>query len=187
MDRTVSLSAGPLCIRFQSFQDRLSHTIELQCGDISIPLLESIEGSPADPWPVSPPMQQMVEECIGPGASPVLLGVGLSGNGHWSAAIESHADSTLKLDIACKNSKPSTWFGSRYRVLTEGMPGDATTFNLHSNSLVDPAGQSPWPIEVKVLIGSLHFCPGDQALTIRPDSSPETAMTHRWCFQVRIQ
>ena len=100
----VYLSAGALRVRYSKVRDRLSHTIGIVDGDIYLPLLESIEGSEEEPWPASPPMQQMVEECFTPGASPVLLGVGLSGNGHWSTAIESQKNHLLKFDIACKNS-----------------------------------------------------------------------------------
>lgn len=62
-------------------------------------------------------MQQIVEECFTPGAPPVLLGVGLSGNGHWSIAVETLDSKRLKFDVACKNSKNATWLGSQYRVL----------------------------------------------------------------------
>ncbi len=113
----TTLSAGMLCVQYSKSNDRLSHTIGILIDDSYLPLLESIEGSEEEPWPASPPMQQMVEECFSPGAPPVLLGVGLSGNGHWSIAVETLASKRLKFDVACKNSKNAAWLGSQYRVL----------------------------------------------------------------------
>ena len=103
MNATTSLSSGLLCVRYRRLGDRLAHEIGTIDGDSFYPVLESIEGTPVDAWPASPPMQQIVEESIGASLSPVLLGVGLSGNGHWSIAIESQNASSLKFDVACRN------------------------------------------------------------------------------------
>ena len=65
MSGTISLSAGSLCVRYHRTEDRLAHEIGIVAGDSFYPVLESIEGTPADSWPTSPPIQQIVEEIIG--------------------------------------------------------------------------------------------------------------------------
>ena len=174
----VYLSAGALTVRYSKLGDRLSHTIGIQDGDSYLPLLESIEGSPEEPWPASPPMQQMVAESFTPGASPVLLGVGLSGNGHWSTAIETQHSRLLKFDIACKNSKSSHSMGSEYRVLipTESGPRPDSIVLLIEGTQ---------RIEIGVTIGQLEFSESEHRLRVVPKSNPTSIQTHRWCYEIR--
>jgi len=177
----VSLTAGVLTVRYSKFRDRLSHTIGIIHGETLFPLLESIEGTEQEPWPASPPMQQMVEESFSPGASPVLLGVGLSGNGHWSTAIETQRDQLLKFDIACKNSKSSSWFGSEYRVLAAAQSGADGSVWMS----LDPI-QCETRIEISVPIGQLQFFVLEQKIRFSPLSDPSDILTHRWCYEIRL-
>src|SRR5436190_4759521 len=66
--------------------DRFAHIISLvnPHGDIQ-PLLESIEGTTADDWPSSPPLQSLSVEKL-PDGRPVALLVGMAGGSHWSAS-----------------------------------------------------------------------------------------------------
>ena len=183
----IALTAGTLSVRYTKFQDRLSHTIGIEIDDSYCAILESIEGSEEDPWPASPPMQQMVEECFTPGANPVLLGVGLSGNGHWSTAIETIDFKRLKFDIACKNSKSAAAFGSQYRALTHFQlsvqpTSNCVVFDLSEfgNSLISPR------IELRVSIGQLETLERDRTIRVLPISKPGEIRTHRWCYELGI-
>lgn len=181
----ISLSAGALSVRYFKLRDRLSHTIGIGDGDSYLPLLESIEGSEEEPWPASPPMQQMVEECFRPGTSPVLLGVGLSGNGHWSTAIESQNNHLLKFDIACKNSKLSTFFGSQYHVLTHVQAltrPNSIELLLEPEKL--PANFIYRRIECSVSIGRLEFSEAERRIRFSPNSQVSSIQTHRWCYEI---
>ena len=174
----ISISTGALSVRYSKLRDRLSHTVGIAVGDSYIPLLESIEGSEEEPWPASPPMQQMVEECFTPGTSPVLLGVGLSGSGHWSTAIETQNIGQLKFDIACKNTKSSTWFGSQYRLVAPIQP------SIHPNSigfLVESAR-----MELSMSIGRLDFSDAERSVRVSPISEPSSIQTHRWCYEISL-
>ncbi len=174
----ISLSAGALSVRYSKLRDRLSHTVGMVVGDSYIPLLESIEGSEEEPWPASPPMQQMVEECFTPGASPVLLGVGLSGNGHWSTAIDTQKNGRLKFDIACKNTKSSTWFGSQYRLLAPIQPSiRANSFEI----FIETAR-----MELSMSIGKLDFLDAERRVRVSPLSEPSLIQTHRWCYEISL-
>ncbi len=178
----VSLSAGALSVRYSKLRDRLSHTIGISHRDHFLPILESVEGTELEPWPVSPPMQQMVEESFVPGASPVLLGVGLSGNGHWSTAIETQSEQLLKFDVACKNSQSSSWFGSEYRVLTHATLGtwnESATLLMELDNLVAR-------IEIAAPIGQILCSIEEKIIRISPCSEPASIRTHRWCYEVKL-
>jgi hypothetical protein len=184
MNGTTSLSSGLLCVRYRRLGDRLAHEIGTIDGDSFYPVLESIEGTPVDAWPVSPPMQQIVEESMGASLSPVLLGVGLSGNGHWSIAIESQNASSLKFDVACKNSKPSLWFGSKYRVSTEWVVANAIISQIeliHSKPEFVPTR-----LQLLATIGQLRYDESDRTIAIVPASDPGKMLTHRWCYRIGI-
>ena len=182
MSGTTSLSAGLLYVRYGRLGDRLAHEIGTIDGDSFHPVLESIEGTPADVWPPSPPMQQIVEESIGVSLSPVLLGVGLSGNGHWSIAIESQNASLLIFDVACKNSKPSLWFGTKYRVSTEWVVANTTFSEIELNHLKTEF--DPYRIHLLATIGQLRYDESDRTIAIVPTSDPGKMLTHRWCYRI---
>jgi len=181
----IKLSAGMLSVRYAKFHDRLSHSIGIQVGDSYCPLLESIEGSEEEPWPASPPMQQVVEECFTPGAPPVLLGVGLSGNGHWSIAVETLDSKRLKFDIACKNSKSAQWLGSQYRVLVNCQKPERTLPNAIVLNVAEHGDTSTQcTIEMRVSIGQLDRLDSDLRFNVLPVSEPSEIRTHRWCFEI---
>ena len=183
----ISLTAGMLSVRYSKLADRLTHTIGMILGDTYIPFLEAVEGSAKDPWPPSPPMQQMVQESFTPDASPVLLGVGLSGNGHWSSAIETKVSRGLKFDIACKNSKSSTELGSRYRVLGTIQPSlrpNSVEIALAGANLI--ANNEITRIEFAVTIGRLDTRVAEGDIQVSPMSDPKLSQTHRWCYEVSL-
>ena len=179
----TTLSAGMLSVQYSKLRDRLSHTIGIFIDDSYLPLLESIEGSETEPWPASPPMQQIVEECFTPGASPVLLGVGLSGNGHWSIAVETLDSKRLKFDVACKNSKNAVWLGSQYRVLVSFQKFD---FSFPNSIFFDLEKYGEYRIEMRVSIGQLEILEADQRFQLLPVSEPSEIRTHRWCYEIGI-
>lgn len=183
----ISLTAGMLSVRYSKLPDRLTHTIGIILGETYVPVLEAVEGSAKDPWPPSPPMQQMVQESFTPDANPVLLGVGLSGNGHWSSAIETKDSRGLKFDIACKNSKSSTELGSRYRVLGTIQPSvrpNSVEIVLAAENRI--ANNEITRIELEVTMGRLHTLVAEGDIKVSPTSDPRLSQTHRWCYEVRF-
>jgi hypothetical protein len=91
------------------------------------PLLQSIEGSPTDDWPASPPLQSLsIESLVGNRRAALL--VGMAGRSHWSASVEAAPDkSELDFDLACRHSTLPNWLGSRYRRLS----GQAPSVTIH--------------------------------------------------------
>jgi len=94
--------------------DRYGHVISVVHSGVAQPLLESLEGTPTDDWPPSPPLQSLHRETLPDGRSALLL-VGAAGRSHWSASVEAApCEPKLIFDLACRHGKESGWLGCRY-------------------------------------------------------------------------
>lgn len=111
MPESLVTSDGRLRLEFVQTADRVSH--RLFAGDTLV--LESQEGTSADAWPASPPLQSLLIEPRGEGSAVALL-VGMAGKSHWSASIEPR-DGGFHCDIACRLSDAAGFLGTTYRVL----------------------------------------------------------------------
>ena len=126
------VSAGGIEAVFERSDDRIAHTIRLGSGTAAQPLLISHEGHGEQPWPASPPLQQLhLEER--PGDVQVALLVGMAGSSHWSMSCEAdpHAK-TLTFDVAVRVKRSIQKLGSLYRVV-RGIEWDAETHCLASH------------------------------------------------------
>ena len=109
----VLASAGrSFRIEFHWQQDRFEQRLffnDLQIG-------HSIEGDSDEPWPTSPPLQQLSLEQID--NEMVVLGVGSAGRAHWSISVEvdSGEQFALKFDVACRSHQMPKFLGSRYEL-----------------------------------------------------------------------
>lgn len=127
MNDLISLEAGSLCIEFRRVADRYSHQIYAGQGGQRRLVLESIEGGGNDPWPPSPPLQELHIERQADGRKVALL-VGRAGRSHWSLSVEPF-ENRLVLDAACRLSADAAWLGSSYRAVTGAeISNDGATF-----------------------------------------------------------
>lgn len=151
-----------LQVRFAWQQDRFAYRIEVQqSADSALVVWESIEGSPVDPWPPSPPFQQLSIESR-PGGSRVALLIGMAGHSHWSGSIEVAGDGrSLEFDFACRTSEPTPRLGSEYRRFS---------------------GTAP-PYEWGALVGEL--VEAASSLRFQP-SAAENSPTRRWRYRLRL-
>src|SRR5215213_8525183 len=99
--------------------DRFGHLISMVAPTgQTMPLLESIEGTPADEWPASPPFQSLTIEDRPDGRTVALL-VGMAGGSHWSASAEPVSGrAEIAFDVACRHKTKPNRLGSRYRSLS---------------------------------------------------------------------
>jgi hypothetical protein len=116
---SISRSGQRLRLEFIWLGDRYGHRVSrIDASGAIQPLLESIEGSANDDWPPSPPLQSLTFEKLA-GDRPVALLLGMAGNSHWSASMETVADqAALIFDLACRHAANPGHLGSRYRRLT---------------------------------------------------------------------
>ncbi len=102
MTAPVSMQSprGRLTVEFEWVSDRFAHRITDKTGRV----LTSVEGTAADAWPASPPIQQLSLEKID--GQDVLLGVGAAGRGHWSISVvatQVGGRDALKFELACRS------------------------------------------------------------------------------------
>jgi hypothetical protein len=116
--QAVAACGRALRVGFVWRGDRFAQVIAArQPGGDWRPVLESVEGSAAEGWPPSPPLQSLSIEQLGGQRKAALL-VGMAGRSHWSASIEAVAgDARLIVDLACRHGGSPGWLGSRYRWL----------------------------------------------------------------------
>ena len=157
----VDRSGRTLRVEFVWRGDRFGHAIcAIRAGGEAVPLLESLEGTAADDWPPSPPLQSLHRETFANGRQAILL-VGAAGRSHWSASVEAGNDpAELIFDIACRSGGAAAPLGSEY--------------------LADPRALSllrVQPQDGQLVIETRRLC-----IAPNPTSSP----TARWRYAVRL-
>jgi hypothetical protein len=186
------LETDDVRVEYVRSNDRFAHRILMRSEDRWLPVLESVEGTAADAWPQSPPWQQIVQESVGPDGEDVLLGVGLSGNGHWSIAIDrKHVNGSegskiqsqlgLHFDIACKISKGAEFLGSTWQccegwAIVGRTPGKVFVRNTLS------ADSTALQLDANHGIFCYPESPSTRVLVLESSDSPTLAKTHRWAF-----
>ncbi len=102
-----------LFVNFVKQKDRFGHIVALVQGDECTPLFVSIEGNDEEPWPESPPFQEIHQEDRPVGT--IALLVGKAGDSHWSAAVEPTAEpGGIHYSVACRMKDYPMRICSRY-------------------------------------------------------------------------
>lgn len=161
-------------LSFKWANDRYCHHWIAASGEV---LMESSETN--DPWPASPPMQQIHQQSF-PDGREVIFGVGMSGRGHWSASFTLVPD--LKcwiVELACRSPIAPESLNSTYNLL----PAWAVAEDQASAQcqLAD-ATYSCEPISP----ASIAFDATSNSLQIAPSVIPEQATTVQWAFRLRL-
>jgi hypothetical protein len=127
----ILVEATGLRAVFQRIDDRWVHLIELTDDTLveGVVVMRSIEGKDDEPWPPSPPIQQLHTQQDSDGTIAVM-GIGMSGRSHWSFSCRTELIGSfgkgearyLKLDVACRVQQEFERVGSCYHVLPEVNP-----------------------------------------------------------------
>lgn len=164
MTGTLSLTTAKqqLTVEFYWERDRYVHRVTNAAGE----QLVSVDGTPNDAWPASPPIQQLSLEAIDGQA--VLLGVGAAGSGHWSISVTSVSDGddeAFKFELACRSRDQPVRLASTYRYQPAPHGSDATTLGVQAQ-----AG-----------VAGVTNDAGEVQLTAELDGSERT---HQWAYLV---
>src|SRR5262249_2897942 len=114
------LEMTDLRVRFALADDRYKHAVECFGDDRWRTVLTSLEGTPDEPWPASPPFQSLHVD-TGSNGFPRAMLVGMAGKSHWSASVEVDAAAgVVTFDVACRirQSDPGR-LASSYRVAAD--------------------------------------------------------------------
>lgn len=162
------LEAGGLRIVFHRRADRWAHTVQAFSGGEFRTLLESIEGDASDPWPPSPPLQQLHFE-ERPGGQRVALLVGMAGTSHWSSSVVlDPRRGEAEVEVACRLRATPRRLGSRYRRCGAGAELRALAGVLTRTADAEWVGPAAAEIEIPSTIGWKYAIAGCGASLILP-------------------
>lgn len=183
---SAGVGAAALRVAFQWRADRFAHIISLIRSDGGIvSLLESVEGSAADHWPPSPPLQSLSIETLPEGRRAALL-VGMAGQNHWSASIEVvPGEAALIFDIACRTKDRDAALGSRYRLAS---PNETSLFAAADRSWIEAQSGEDSVVFVPLQAateGARLESLDSLSFAIMPQVSP-SGPTIRWRYRVEI-
>ena len=185
-NRDQLLESDRLRVRFWFCEDRYAHEVWLAVGGEWIAVLASVEGSPSEDWPASPPLQSLHFERLGMANQSALL-VGMAGKSHWSASIElDPTGNCARFDIACRvRGAIKQVLASTYRA----MPGVSAlqerdgkvAFNttLPANVSLELASpDAPPRTSIEVVEGEVRIVADDPA-------ESDLSRTVRWRYTLR--
>ncbi len=184
-----------LQVRFDWVGDRYAHCVLVHCGDRSVVVLKSAEGTSQQNWPPSPPLQQLSFLDLPDNRRAALL-VGMAGQSHWSLSVTSGPDE-LVFETACRVNQRPERLCSEYCEMVARQRQDANSagFRLFDGqseltvSLLHPGGSSQ-------LITSggrttIACCTGASGRpgtggTDTDGPTPDRPATMRWDFRIRL-
>lgn len=185
-NREQLLESDRLRVRFLFAEDRYAHEIWLAVRGEWIAVLASVEGSPSEDWPASPPFQSLHFEQLGTANQSALL-VGMAGKSHWSASIERDpAGDCARFDIACRvRGATAPGLSSTYRTMSgvsARRPHD-DKLEFNAPSLVNMSLQLSSPQEsprasFEIVEGKVRIVADDPAET-------DSSRTVRWRYTLR--
>ncbi len=184
ISQSLTSTNGLLRVVFTWSDDRFAHVIEQSNANGGWrTLLRSREGTPSDPWPPSPPFQQLEPHIAGTGLTS-LLAVGLAGTSHWSTSVEEIlADTTetpearLRFDVACRTKKPSDELTSSYSASGQSWLPYGGGVVLHTD----------FDGTVSKLVSDSAISIGGDSLAIRSKTIPSRhPTTARWSYDFLI-
>lgn len=142
---SIDADGNGICVEFTKQIDRFEHTVlTVRAGD-KIPVLRSIEGTPEDYAPPSPPYAELHQQ------DSVLFLSGATTIAHWSMSLEV-VEQQIVFDVACRMKSGLEVVGSEYELLTSQhaellqlMPAETAHRESHEESIrIVPV--SPHPV-----------------------------------------
>ena len=177
---SIATDGTGLRMSLEWHQDRYQHVIDHVAGSQVTRLMES---SPAADPPCSPelPVLQQLSIESRPGSTQVALGVGMSGQNHWSMSIETAPDSRMLLfDVACRVTEAIDHLASGYQLATPLEHIDAASAQWQT-----PAGICKIQAIHSDHAAALDFRQLQDQLFLQPQFTAEEApYTLRWQYRV---
>ena len=180
---------------FEQSDDRWTHYWRSSTQTCQHAFLTSLEGTPDQDWPASPPLQNVSRHALEQGDA--LLCVGMAGKSHWSAsysietANQSGRPKWVKSDLAClrkdnliEGVSGSTFVGSTYQI------DSYCRILSFSADRIEILPSTQKVIVLKAFSGDdfkTIFELNEQVLRVRPDLiSHSPVVATRWGFGVQL-
>ena len=182
MSGEQAIEGAGLRVVFRRLADRYVHRVESIGPGGVLALAESLEGSPEELWPASPPLQELHIEQRGNDRQLAFL-VGRAGANHWSLSIElDAAEGKITFDAACRVHSAPERLGSSYRLLA---PEVGPAFSGASSiGWAGGCGLKGEPIEGEAACQIMR-CPNELQLTVA-SVAPPWPLTVRWRYAIGV-
>lgn len=183
----MTLSAAGLRLHFARSGDRYVHQVTwLDAAGTEHLLLATVEGDDTNPWPPSPPLQDLHLESRAAGAT-VALAVGMAGRSHWSLSVEAMPQGELRFDVACRANDPPGPLASSYQ-LGEGVlakpTADGITLTVQGEAVAFIATDAAHSTQQSPVTSTTPAM--ENSLVIAPQQVPAVApATVRWQYGIR--
>ena len=182
--RDQILQTAGVRVEFVWHEDRYAHRILVGDGLHWTERLESVEGTPHDDWPTSPPLNSLHREERG--HTQLALLVGMAGKSHWSASVELDPPGNVRFDIACRVSPAGQGvLGSHYRVVSAAAHVEGPNICLVAAGGANDA----FPSVVQPEDGTQCHVAADGSIRLepQPDRDAAPARTIRWSYRIQWQ
>ncbi|NOY29621.1 MAG: hypothetical protein GXP28_05425 [Planctomycetes bacterium] len=177
----IVVSQEGIQIEFYWTGDRFAHTIlgtHDTHGGQPVPLLESIEGSPEDHFPASPPLVDLHQQ------DETIFLTGATTAGHWSMSIESE-ESGFLFDTACRVKSLPGSFTSSYRFAKSVQASQCDSSLILSTASGSFRLESlPLPDAQKSLSCQLAVAGNEVLLKSHAQEGSALPMTVRWRYRL---
>jgi len=152
---------------------RFVHTMDCIFDGNAVPQVSSVDGIVDDPWPPSPPWQELhVHEQ--PERSPALMLVGRAGKSHWSMTVTVAPEQiAFVFDVACRIREMPAFLGSTYRAQWSEQSGPAAQIE----AIATGQAQTP-PAHVDTV--------GEQ-IVVQAPCTVELPATVRWKYRIALE
>ena len=176
------LDGGPLGrLVFQWIGDRFQHGWFFGGPHPDTAALQSLEADAADPWPISPPLQQVYRQSLSDGRE-VMFAVGMAGRGHWSASFTLVPDLKCWLvELACCAPLPPPPLVSSYRLHGPWQIASPADDGQPAACLLTPVG-----LKLEPLSPLTRLQVDGQQLAVMPQEIASNGTTTQWGFRLRM-
>ncbi len=137
----VLLTNGPLRLRFEKQGDRYAQVIEVSDAQGWTPIARTVEGTPDQTWPISPPWQELTIEQRGP-SQQIIFSVGKAGTAHWSGSFSTLPAGGIRCEIACRTSRSPHFLGRRFARSSKTCPSNCEFTRWRRRSLYTSSNSS---------------------------------------------
>lgn len=166
---------------FSHCGDRHQHSVDLVDGAQTVRGWTSREGDDDEPWPPSPPLQELHyhESSRIDGGRKSVLAVGMAGTSHWSLSAEPH-DEGIVFDVAVRVRELPIVIGSSYQRSTSGGAFHTIEFVPLSGAalVLDGNGPASWTDNAREILIRPQLSEVDPLAANAP-------MTMRWRYLAR--
>ncbi len=138
--------------------DRFRHEICVVEGNLRQLAALSVEGTPEQHWPPSPPVQEVHQQ------GDVLFLTGMAGASYWSASVSFESPGTLLFDVACRTKLLPDWLGSRYAI--EHASADLLRWEP-ADAIIEITGET-----------------NSKTIALRPIDTRQARGTVRWSYRI---